>query len=213
MHKLPCYPDLVAIPNAAPLFADASPPGRQQPAWSSDTILATRVMLLMNALGACLPALPQVSWLPAVCLLACLAAVCLLEWLSAMCLLACLLGWLLCACLLAWLDGVCLLACLVGCCVSAWLGIACLLAWLSVVRCGPACLFVMCLWGSKNGTVMPMKCIWPANNAGITCCPNMGKALHLYGCYIRCMHDPRCQEHWCVAVWPSLDGPGRQPCD
>jgi len=128
MHKLPCYSDLVAIPNAASVPADASPPGRQQPAWSSDTILATRVMLLMNALGACLPALPQVSWLPAVCLLACLAAVCLLEWLSAMCLLAwvlcvCLLGWLLCACLLAWLDGVCLLACLVGCCVM-W---ACLL--------------------------------------------------------------------------------------
>ncbi len=124
MHKLPCYSDLVAIPNAASVPADASPPGRQQPAWSSDTILATRLMLLMNALGACLPALPQVSWLPAVCLLACLAAVCLLEWLSAMCLLACLLG----CCVYACLAGCCVPACLLG-----WMVCACLLAWLGVV--------------------------------------------------------------------------------
>ena len=129
MDKLPPYSDLVATPNAASAHGDASQSGRQQPAWSSDTILATRVMLLMNALGACLPALPQVTCLPAVCLLACLGAVCLLAWV----LCVCFFGWVLCACLLAWLDGVCLLACLVGCCVSAWLGIACLLAWLSVV--------------------------------------------------------------------------------
>ncbi|DBA78919.1 TPA: hypothetical protein ACH3X1_008798 [Trebouxia sp. C0004] len=59
MDKLPAYSDLVATPNAASAHADASQSGRQQAAWSSDTILATRVMLLMNALGACLPALPQ----------------------------------------------------------------------------------------------------------------------------------------------------------
>ena len=79
MDKLPRYPDLVATPNAASAHGDAAQSGRQQPAWSSDTILATRVMLLMNALGACLPALPQVTWLPAVCLIAWLGAVRLLD--------------------------------------------------------------------------------------------------------------------------------------
>ncbi len=76
MDRLPCYSDLVATPAAASAHADASESGRQQAAWSSDTILATRVMLLMNALGACLPALPQVTWLAAVCLLSWLGAVC-----------------------------------------------------------------------------------------------------------------------------------------
>ncbi|KAL0036123.1 hypothetical protein WJX79_004331 [Trebouxia sp. C0005] len=59
MDKLPHYSDLIATPHAASLHADASQSGSQQAAWSSDTVLATRVMLLMNALGACLPALPQ----------------------------------------------------------------------------------------------------------------------------------------------------------
>ncbi len=64
VNKLPRYQDLTALPGDDASRVGASGMGKQQPAWASDTILATRVQLLMSVLGACLPALPQVIKLP-----------------------------------------------------------------------------------------------------------------------------------------------------
>ena len=61
MAKLPCYEDLIATPASASSPAES---GRQAAVWSRDAILATRVQLLMSALAACLPALPQVRSVP-----------------------------------------------------------------------------------------------------------------------------------------------------
>ena len=60
LNRLPPYEDLAA-PVARLAHIGETQAGREEAVWVADVILATRMRLLMNLLGACLPALPQVT--------------------------------------------------------------------------------------------------------------------------------------------------------